>query len=98
MNQTENTPKIILPGDAEFNVMPLSQQLAVSTDTLQAVRKMNKQLQTFNTREILTMDVLNKVSSVSLLEIDLAMKNPHASQRLAYICNYFTYLCAQDLL
>ncbi|EOH93694.1 hypothetical protein [Enterococcus pallens] len=98
MNQTENTPKIILPGDAEFNVMPLNQQLAVRTDTLRAVQKMNRQLNTNNTRQILTMDALNKVSSISLLELELCMQNEHAKDRLKYIADYFTFLCAQDLL
>lgn len=98
MNQSEELSRSLTPANIDNSAMPLSQQLAVRTDTLQVVRQMNRQFQKNNSRELLAYDAMHKVANISLLEAELAMQNPHATERLAYIANYFTYLCAQDLL
>ena len=79
--------------------MSLSQRLTVKTDTLELVRKMNKQLQYNNVREILTMDIMQKICSLSQLETELLIQNDsnNVRQRLKFLTDYFTYLSAKDL-
>lgn len=98
MNQAEELSRSLTPANIDNSAMPLSQQLAVRTDTLQVVRQMNRQFQKNNSRELLAYDILQKVANISMQEAELAMQNPHATDRLAFIANYFTYLCAQDML
>lgn len=94
----EKMSQSLSPTNINQEAMPLSQQLAVRTETLEIVKNMNTQFQRNNAREILTVDAMNKVASISLMEVELAMQNPHASERLKYLADYFTYLSARDLM
>ncbi|MGO3596474.1 hypothetical protein GTI81_07650 [Enterococcus faecalis] len=94
----EKMSQSLSPANINQEAMPLSQQLAVRTDTLEVVKKMNKQFQVNNAREMLAMDAMAKISSLSLLEVELAVQNPHAAENLAIITRAFTYLSAQDLV
>lgn len=98
MTPVEKMSQSLSPTNINQEAMPLSQQLLVRTDTLNEVSKMNKQFQRNNTREMLTMDAMNKVANISLMEVELAMQNPHASERLKYLADCFTYLSARDLM
>lgn len=94
----EKMSQSLSPANFNQEAMPLSQQLVVRTDTLNEVRKMNQQFQRNNIRSMLAMDAMSKISSLSLLEVELAMQNPHAAENLAIITRAFTYLSAQDLV
>ncbi len=95
----EKLSNALSPMSITEDSMSLSQRLTVKTDTLELVRKMNKQLQHNNVREILTMDIMQKTCSLSQLETELLMQNDseNVRQRLKFLTDYFTYLSAKDL-
>ena len=68
---------------------------ALSPQKMAIARQLNQDMAVIQANEILAQDILNKVTTLSELEVQILAHNPQAQERVDFIIKTFTYASAR---
>lgn len=64
---------------------------------LEVAKSLSKEMAVLQKNQLLTADILNKVSDLSKLEADILAKTPHAKERTDFIIKTFVLVASQQI-